>query len=103
MKTIIIICLVLFSLHYFKEQAKRDELARQDADISAQQQYTLPAKAAELPQVTSTSAYVCDGRTHCSQMNSCEEAKYFINNCPGTEMDGDGDGIPCEKQFCNTF
>ncbi|WP_336929576.1 cold shock domain-containing protein [Acinetobacter tandoii] len=46
-----------------------------------------------------TSNYRCDGRTHCSQMKSYEEAVYFINNCPGTEMDGDGDGEPCERQF----
>jgi cold shock CspA family protein len=46
-----------------------------------------------------TSNYRCDGRTHCSQMKSYEEAVYFINNCLGTEMDGDGDGEPCERQF----
>jgi cold shock CspA family protein len=45
-------------------------------------------------------AFQCDGRQHCSQMNSCEEAKFFIRNCPGTKMDGDGDGVPCEQQFC---
>jgi cold shock CspA family protein len=44
--------------------------------------------------------FSCDGRTHCSQMTSCAEAKYFITNCPATEMDGDNDGIPCEKQWC---
>jgi cold shock CspA family protein len=43
----------------------------------------------------------CDGRTMCSQMTSCAEAKFFINNCPGTQMDGDGDGVPCESQWCN--
>ena len=42
----------------------------------------------------------CDGRTHCSQMTSCEEAQFFLDNCPGTAMDGDSDGIPCEKQWC---
>ena len=42
----------------------------------------------------------CDGRTHCSQMTSCAEAKYFLSNCPGVKMDGDGDGIPCEEQWC---
>lgn len=42
----------------------------------------------------------CDGRTRCSQMNSCAEAKHFLDNCPGTEMDGDADGIPCESQWC---
>lgn len=44
--------------------------------------------------------YTCDGRTHCSQMTSCEEATFFINNCPDTKMDGNHDGIPCEKQWC---
>ena len=43
--------------------------------------------------------FKCDGRQHCSQMNSYEEAKYFIQHCPNTKMDGDNDGIPCEKQF----
>lgn len=45
--------------------------------------------------------YRCDGRTHCSQMTSCEEAKFFLDNCPGTMMDGDNDGTPCEQQWCN--
>ena len=43
--------------------------------------------------------YRCDGRQHCSQMKSYEEAKFFIRNCPNTKMDGDHDGIPCERQF----
>ncbi len=42
----------------------------------------------------------CDGRTYCSQMTSCEEAKYFLNHCPNTKMDGDHDGVPCEQQWC---
>jgi cold shock CspA family protein len=44
--------------------------------------------------------FECDGRIHCSEMNSCEEATFFVRHCPGTEMDGDGDGIPCEDQWC---
>jgi len=42
----------------------------------------------------------CDGRTHCSQMTSCAEATYFLKNCPNTKMDGNGDGVPCERQWC---
>ena len=42
----------------------------------------------------------CDGRQYCSQMRSCEEAKFFIKNCPNPKMDGDHDGIPCERQWC---
>ena len=41
----------------------------------------------------------CDGRTHCSQMRSYEEAVFFLKNCPGTQMDGNNDGEPCERQF----
>ncbi|WP_076411965.1 excalibur calcium-binding domain-containing protein [Shewanella sp. UCD-KL12] len=41
------------------------------------------------------------GKQHCSQMRSCAEAKYYQRNCPGTKMDGDSDGIPCERQWCN--
>jgi len=46
------------------------------------------------------SRFACDGRKHCSEMKSCEEAKFFINNCPGTLMDGDNDRIPCESTLC---
>jgi hypothetical protein len=45
-------------------------------------------------------SYRCDGRTHCSQMTSCAEATFFLRNCPGTRMDGDNDGVPCEGQWC---
>lgn len=44
----------------------------------------------------------CDGRIYCSQMTSCEEAKFFLQNCPDTEMDGDRDGVPCESQWCSS-
>jgi hypothetical protein len=47
-----------------------------------------------------SSQFHCDGRTHCSQMTSCEEATWFLENCPGVKMDGEGDGVPCERQWC---
>ncbi|MDO9031149.1 MAG: excalibur calcium-binding domain-containing protein [Hydrogenophaga sp.] len=57
-----------------------------------------PAQATA-PEIRSP-AFQCDDRKHCSQMSSCSKAKQFLNNCPGMEMDGDGDGIPCEQQLC---
>lgn len=39
----------------------------------------------------------CDGRQYCSQMTSRAEAEFFVRNCPGTKMDGDRDGVPCEN------
>jgi hypothetical protein len=44
--------------------------------------------------------FKCDGRMYCSQMTSCDEAKFFLENCPDVKMDGDDDGIPCEQQWC---
>ena len=43
------------------------------------------------------------GRKHCSEMHLYDEAVFFINNCPGTLMDGDSDGEPCEGQFKNRW
>jgi Excalibur calcium-binding domain len=51
-------------------------------------------------EVAPTSQYRCDGRTRCSQMTSCEEATFFLRNCPGVTMDGNNDGVPCEQQWC---
>lgn len=45
--------------------------------------------------------FSCDGRTHCSQMRSCSEATYFLQHCPNAQMDGNNDGVPCERQWCN--
>jgi hypothetical protein len=56
--------------------------------------------AEKAPTIVYPANFKCDGRTYCSQMSSCAEAKFFLNNCPGTKMDGDGDGIPCENQWC---
>ncbi|TXH02690.1 MAG: excalibur calcium-binding domain-containing protein [Rhodocyclaceae bacterium] len=44
--------------------------------------------------------FQCDGRQHCSQMTSCEEANWFLRHCPGVKMDGDNDGQPCERGPC---
>lgn len=47
--------------------------------------------------------FQCDGRKHCSQMTSCKEARLFLKNCPGVEMDGNHDGVPCEQQWCTSL
>ncbi len=60
-----------------------------------------PAPAPQALRATAAPAqpmFSCDGRTHCSQMRSCEEARYFLRHCPDVAMDGDNDGEPCEQQ-----
>lgn len=58
-----------------------------------------PVEKTSSTKTNSVSQYRCDGRVHCSEMKSYDEAVFFINNCPETKMDGDMDGIPCERQF----
>jgi len=57
--------------------------------------------ATTLVQPVTSSPFHCDGRTTCSRMTSCAEARYFLQHCPDTTMDGDDDGEPCEQQWCN--
>lgn len=64
-------------------------------EMSVGQRAKAPADTSQ-----STRQFKCDGRTYCSQMRSCQEATFFLNNCPGTKMDGNNDGIPCERQWC---
>jgi cold shock CspA family protein len=40
-------------------------------------------------------------KSSCSQMTSCSEALFHQEQCGVVDMDGDGDGIPCERQWCN--
>ena len=60
-----------------------------------------PAAPPAMPQSEIKSGFRCDGRKYCSQMTSCAEAKYFLSHCPGVKMDGDGNRVPCERQWCN--
>jgi hypothetical protein len=39
----------------------------------------------------------CGKKKHCSEMTSCEEAKFYLTQCGVKSLDGDGDGTPCES------
>ena len=46
--------------------------------------------------------FQCDTRIYCSQMTSCEEARFFLQYCPNTKLDrADNGGADCEKQWCS--
>ena len=38
----------------------------------------------------------CGTKRYCRQMTDCAEAKFFLEECGLTRLDGDGDGVPCE-------
>ena len=77
---------------------QRYQLAQQEPTLVTPLKLSQP-ETSSTPVAVQTSQFTCDGRQHCSQMHSYEEAVFFINHCPGTKMDGDNDGEPCEGQF----
>lgn len=36
-------------------------------------------------------------KNYCTEMNSCEEAKYYLNFCGMSQLDRNEDGVPCES------
>jgi hypothetical protein len=83
MKKLIIFALLAFAgWNYYQKN-----MATPTPVVAAQQ--SVPTQPAQ--------RFTCDGRQHCSQMNSRAEAEYFTRHCPNTKMDGDNDGIPCEN------
>jgi cold shock CspA family protein len=53
----------------------------------------------QVEQFAQQEKFQCQGKVWCSEMSSYEEALFYLRNCPGTKMDGDSDGEPCENQF----
>ena len=56
-------------------------------------QVDTPSKRLDRPNDGTT----CGAKWKCGQMNSCEEANYYLNQCGLGRLDGDGDGVPCES------
>ncbi|MBL1263891.1 excalibur calcium-binding domain-containing protein [Candidatus Methylomicrobium oryzae] len=94
----IIIILIVLGLGWYSNQKYRTHQQELLFDTSETTTDYVASSESDIP--SNNSQFKCDGRTHCSQMTSCEEATFFINNCPGTKMDGNKDGIPCERQWC---
>lgn len=49
------------------------------------------------PEILQKPPYSCSIRKTCKQMNSCEEAKFYLKQCGVLRLDRDKDGIPCES------
>jgi hypothetical protein len=42
-------------------------------------------------------SFQCGAKRTCGQMDSCEEAQFHFSQCGLSRLDGDNDGVPCEK------
>jgi len=39
----------------------------------------------------------CGSKRYCREMTSCAEAKFYLQQCGRSSLDGDRDGVPCES------
>ncbi len=42
-------------------------------------------------------AFTCGSKRYCKEMESCEEARFYLTKCGLNRLDGDKDGAPCES------
>jgi hypothetical protein len=95
LRRLLVICLIVAGVaaYQFVRNPHPDGVSQDDPrPVSKRILATDPSEASE--------TFRCEGKTRCSQMRSCAEAEFYLANCPGTQMDGDHDGVPCESQWC---
>ena len=61
--------------------------------------HTIPAAATgpAVPAAANAAGFTCGGKRYCWEMTSCAEAQFYLTQCGVHSLDGDGDGVPCEK------
>ena len=42
------------------------------------------------------SGFKCGAKRKCGEMSSCEEARFYLEQCGLSRLDADHDGVPCE-------
>lgn len=53
-------------------------------------------KVAQAAADASDGGFTCGSKRLCKEMDSCEEARFYLTKCGASRLDRDHDGIPCE-------
>jgi endonuclease YncB( thermonuclease family) len=87
----------LFALEDEARKAKRGLWKLPEAQRTPPWEWRQASRAAK-PRASSTGhvASSCGGKRTCKQMADCAEARFYLNSCGLTRLDGDRDGTPCE-------
>ena len=97
----LIIGLAAFGWNHYSAKREMAVVAPPSQEVMGAPSTPKKIPLAERLAPTATSvAFKCEGKKYCSEMKSCDEAKFYLRNCPDVKIDGDGDGIPCESQLC---
>ncbi|MGB4922941.1 MAG: thermonuclease family protein [Candidatus Nitrotoga sp.] len=83
----------LLALHNDAKKAKRGLWAQTDPMPPKEWR---KAHAAPRQQYAAQNS-ICGSKRHCSQINSCEEANFYLSHCNARSLDKNRDGVPCEN------
>ncbi len=90
LSVIVVISGGIFAYNFVQKSLHRHDLANQSVNKET-------LAIANIQADSNPQGFKCDGRVHCSDMTSRQEADWFVANCLGTKMDGNGDGEACEN------
>lgn len=82
----------LFAIEDEARQAERGLWGISEARIPPWEWRRNPGEARDAP----GEAFTCGSKVYCREMTSCEEARFYLDQCGVGRLDGDGDGMPCE-------
>lgn len=88
------------SLYAIEQQAKAARLGLWSLPKSQQippWEWRHAGVKAESEVPTPTQKFECGSKRYCKEMSSCEEARYYLEHCGLSRLDGDKDGTPCES------
>lgn len=60
-------------------------------------QIVIPTIQPQQPTVSISNGFSCNCKKTCTEISSCDEAYFQLNQCGCSVRDGDNDGIPCEN------
>ena len=66
-------------------------------EVQLQVQQAKPKKGGKAKAAVGADFGSCGSKRYCGDMRSCAEAQYYYRQCGVSRLDGDKDGIPCEK------
>ena len=91
---VLIVLLILAALAFYAYGRYTNRVKQIEAPALTAVQSPAPVSLFEgMP--PAAARFTCDGRSHCSQMTSCKEAKLFLKNCPSTEPGWASVGVLC--------
>lgn len=83
---------------YLEDQAKAQRVGLwSDAKPSPPWEFRHGGVNATTPNKPNNISSSCGNKRRCSEMSTCEEAKFYLTQCSVFSLDRDKDGVPCES------